>query len=134
MKEEVLNTLQELGFLVEEMDDCGYGFRYEGLNYLYMPNDNDEDFLSLSLPGVFDMEDAGETTGLRLSERLNSSLKYVKAYWINGNLWLFYERELYGGEDMKRLVSRMVLHLEAALIQLRRFQTKAEDEAGNDND
>ena len=41
MKEKILNALRELGFELEEMENFGYGFRYEGINYLYMPNDDD---------------------------------------------------------------------------------------------
>lgn len=41
MKEKILETLRMMGFEVEEMEGLGFGFRYEGINYLYMPNDED---------------------------------------------------------------------------------------------
>ena len=49
-----------------------------------------------------------------LMDKLNSTLKYVKANKLGDSMWLFYERELYGGEDFEKLLSRMILHLEAA--------------------
>lgn len=50
MKEQILNTFATMGFQLEEMEGFGYGFRYEGINYLYMPNDDDEDFLNIAVP------------------------------------------------------------------------------------
>ena len=50
MKEQILNTFAAMGFQLEEMEGFGYGFRYEGINYLYMPNDDDEDFLNIAVP------------------------------------------------------------------------------------
>ena len=32
MKEKILNTLKEIGFTVEEIEDFGFLFQYEGTN------------------------------------------------------------------------------------------------------
>ena len=37
MKEQILNVFATLGFQLEEMEGFGYGFQYEGINYLFMP-------------------------------------------------------------------------------------------------
>ena len=55
MKEKILNTFATMGFQLEEMEGFGYGFRYEGINYLYMPNDDDEDFLNLAIPAILEV-------------------------------------------------------------------------------
>ena len=39
-KEKVLNQLEELGFALEEAGEYGYFFKFEGLNVLYMPDDD----------------------------------------------------------------------------------------------
>lgn len=49
-------------------------------------------------------------------------------------MWLFYERELYGGEDLEKLVSRMILHLEAAMNFYRNAMTNIKNELGNSDD
>lgn len=36
-------------------------------------------------------------------------------------MWLCYERELFGGEDLEALISRMIAHLEAGVV----FASKA---------
>ena len=116
-----------MGFELEELEGMGYGFQYEGKHFLYMYNEDDEDFLNISLPGVLDIEDENDTTFYHVMDKLNGTLKYVKAYKLNDSMWLFYERELFGGEDLKQVLSRMILHLEAALMFLRRAMVSSDD-------
>lgn len=134
MKEKILETLRMMGFEVEEMEGLGFGFRYEGINYLYMPNEEDEDFLSISIPAVLDYEDVSNEVFYLLMDKLNSTLKYVKANKLGDGIWLFYERELYGGEDLEKLVSRMILHLEAGITFFRNLIANAvkDDDSGSE--
>ena len=115
MKEQILSTFAAMGFLLDEMEGFGYSFRYEGINYLYMPNDDDEDFLNLAIPAIDEVTEDNINAALMLMDKLNSTVKYVKANRLGDSIWLFYERELYGGEDFEKLLSRMILHLEAAI-------------------
>ena len=130
MKEKILEAFKALGFELEELEGMGYGFQYEGKHFLYMYNEDDEDFLNISLPGVLDIEDENDTTFYHVMDKLNGTLKYVKAYKLNDSMWLFYERELFGGEDLKQVLSRMILHLEAALMFLRRAMASSDDSDG----
>ena len=115
MKEQILNVFTTQGFQLEEMEGFGYGFQYEGINYLYMPNEDDEEFLNIAVPAILEINDDNTHAALMLMDKMNSTLKYVKANRLGDSMWLFYERELYGGEDLEKLVSRMILHLEAAM-------------------
>lgn len=130
MKEKILEAFKALGFELEELEGMGYGFQYEGKHFLYMYNEDDEDFLNISLPGVLDIEDENDTTFYHVMDKLNGTLKYVKAYKLNDSMWLFYERELFGGEDLKQVLSRMILHLEAALMFLHRAMASSDDSDG----
>lgn len=47
MKEKILNTLKEIGFTVEEIEDFGFLFQYEGTNLVYTPYSKDENFLNI---------------------------------------------------------------------------------------
>lgn len=130
MKEKILEAFKALGFEMEELEGMGYGFQYEGKHFLYMYNEDDEDFLNVSLPGVLDIDDENNTTFYQVMDKLNGTLKYVKAYKLNDSMWLFYERELFGGEDLKQVISRMILHLEATLMFLRRAMADTDDSNG----
>ena len=46
MKEKILEAFANLGFKLEDADGMGYVFDYEGIRFLYMYNENDENFLS----------------------------------------------------------------------------------------
>ena len=131
MKEQILNVFATLGFQLEEMEGFGYGFQYEGINYLFMPNEDDEEFLNISVPAILEINDDNLHAALMLMDKMNSTLKYVKANKLGDGLWLFYERELFGGEDLKQILSRMILHLEAGLMFLRRAMASSEEDSGS---
>ena len=116
MKEKILEAFAELGFQLEQMDDFGYGFSYEGTNFIFMPNTDDEEFLNICVPGIYDLEEESPLTFIELMNKINSTLKYIKAYELGKSIWLFYERELFGDEDLAKVISRMILHLEAGLM------------------
>lgn len=121
MKEKILEAFARLGFCLEKSDDVGYEFEYEGMTLLYLCNEDDEDFLTIALPGFYEYDEENVATYCALSEKINASLKYVKAFTPGHSMWLCYERELFGGEDLEALISRMIAHLEAGVV----FSSKA---------
>ncbi|MBQ0058006.1 MAG: hypothetical protein KBT20_10165 [Bacteroidales bacterium] len=129
MKEKILNAFKNLGFEMENMEGLGYGFNYEGLHYLWVNND-DEEFLSIAIPAVFDKSDVDELDFYKIIEKLNSTLKYVKVNELSNSMWIFYEREMVGEEDFDKLLPKMILHLEHAV----RFLRNGGEEAASGND
>ena len=127
MKEKILDAFKALGFEMEELEGFGYGFEYEGKHFLYMYNEDDEDFLNIALPAVLDMDDEDNVGFYQVMDKINGTLKYVKANKLNDSMWLFYERELFGGEDLKQILSCMILHLEAGLMFLRSAMAASEE-------
>ena len=105
MKEKILEAFRELGFKLEEEEGMGYRFKYEGLNLLYMYNENDEEFLNIALPGIVEVEDDKMLQICALLEKINSTLKYIKAYMLGNSVWLFYERELIEQREQSRTCS-----------------------------
>ena len=158
MKEKILEAFRELGFKLEEEEGMGYFFNYEGLNLLYMYNESDEEFLNIALPGIVEVEEDGMLQICALLEKINSTLKYIKAYMVGNSVWLFYERELIeqreqsrtcsdyaesrekktegqlcGEEDLMTVISRMILHLEAGLVFARKAMAEIEETMANDS-
>lgn len=137
MKEKILAAFENLGFNLEDNESLGYHFYYEGINFLYMYNEDDEDFLNISVPGIYDLEEDNKEGYNALKEKINSSLKYVKAYTLGKGLWLFYERDLLGNEDLEEVILHMILHLAAALMFARESIEKidnGESDEDSDND
>lgn len=118
MKEKILNTFKNLGFEMEDFEELGYGFDYEGLHYLLLNND-EEEFLNIAIPAVYEKSDSNELEFYKVIDKLNTALKYIKANELFGSIWLFYEREMIGEEDLEKLLPKMILHLEHAVHVLR---------------
>lgn len=128
MKEKILDTFKALGFEMKELEGFGYSFEYEGRSYLYLPNEDDEDFLSVSLPAIWDNDEEKDVNFYQVMDKLNGTLKYVKVNKFNGSMWLFYERELLENEDLKRLLSHMIFHLESGYVFFRKVKTASQRE------
>ena len=102
MKEKILEAFRDLGFKLEEEEGMGYCFNYEGLNLLYMYNESDEEFLNIAIPGIVEVEEDRMLQICALLEKINSTLKYIKAYMLGNSVWLFYERELIEQREQSR--------------------------------
>ena len=133
MKEKILNAFKSLGFELEEIDDFGHAFMYEGINYIWMSNTDDENFLSIGVPAILDKPDE-EVLFYQLVDKFNGTLKYIKLNIVGDSLWMFYERELFGGEeDLEEPVSRMIVQLEMAFRYFKKLSREVQ-ESDNEED
>ena len=117
MKEKILNTLKEIGFSVEEIEDFGFLFQYEGTNLVYAPNSKDENFMNICAPGVTDIQENETSINIyELANKLNSELNYIKAYVMEGRLWIGYEMNAAISEDnLQEVLGHMICYLDAAV-------------------
>ena len=102
---------------------CGFEVHYLWLNY-------DDEFLNIAIPAVLNKSDLDELAFYQVINRVNATLRYVKANELGDSLWLFYEREMIGEEDFEVLLPHMILNLEHAV----RFLRNGDQDANNDND
>ena len=134
MKEKMLEVFKSLGFKMEEMDDYGYGFQYEGKHFLYLYNERDESFLNIALPAVLDRDNEDDLAFYKVMNKMNSSLKYLKAYVVDDSLWLFCEHELLGDENLRKIVAHSLSCLEAGMHFLFSLVDDSETDEGDDGD
>lgn len=143
MKEKILEIFKKLGFNLEYIEELGYSFNYEGGNMLWLYNEDDENFLNISVPAVYECNEDNIAQTCALILKINSTLKYVKSYSVGTNLWLFYEREISENEDLDSVIPNMIIHLDAALkftrdaideIEKICCNEDAEDNDDDDND
>lgn len=133
MKEKIMEAFAQLGFNLTEVENLGYAFSYEGINYLYLNSDDDEEFLNISVPGIYEVDEENATTYLAVCEKINSLRKYVKAYTFGDSLWIFYERALIGDENLEEVIRHMILHLAVALVFAHDVKEKIENGDSDDN-
>lgn len=142
MKEKILKAFKDLGFKLEEDEDLIYRFNYEELNMLYMFNESDELYLNIALPGIFEIEGDKLMQACILLEKINSTLKYVKAYIVGNSIWLFYERELIEQSDgqlldneeyLMTVISHMIFHLESGFVFAHKAMEELEEAIAKDS-
>ena len=114
MKEKIVEALRDLGFILEEVSGIGYHFKFEAVNMFYL-NSEDEQFVSIIVPGIFETENSDMDVVYKTMEKVNSTLKYVKAYLWNDSITLTYEREMFGEENLEEMLGSMIVQLESAL-------------------
>lgn len=118
MKEKVIEALKALGFKPEKLEGNCYEFQYENLCLLYLYNENDEDFMSIACPCSIKKEEIGELAYYQLMDKVNSTMKYIKANDMNDRIWLFYECDICNEEDLEETLNHIILSLEAGFIFL----------------
>lgn len=134
MKEKILNAFKSLGFELEEIEELGHVFMYEGINYIWMSDTDDENFFSIGVPAILDKPDEEEVLFYQLVDKFNRTLKYIKLNIVGDSLWMFYERELFGGEeDLEELASRMIVQLEMAFRYFKKLSREVQ-ECDNEED
>ena len=78
-KEIILEQLKAMGFELYELDDVGYAFKYEDINYFYMTDDDDDEhFLRIVIPHIFEVTDENRVAVLEAMHETELMLKYAK--------------------------------------------------------
>ena len=77
-----------------------------------MYNEHDEDFLNIAAPFVQEIDPDNELLYYQLMDNINSKLKYVKAYRMENDVWLFVEHELMETDDLNTVLMSMIAHLD----------------------
>jgi hypothetical protein len=88
----VVDFLKQQGFCPEiDRDNGNVVFKYQMANFLFINNDEDEDFFQLIMPGIYDVTEDNREVVLEAINKMNSSIKVVKGATIQDGVWLFFE-------------------------------------------
>lgn len=120
-KKTILEKLEEFGFPVEEIPEFGYVFNYEGINFLYTPDDDDEDFLRFSVPNIFDVTDDNRTLIFDIINDTNLKIKYGKVCAYGANVWASYEHRIFNNDNIEELIEHCLLVLQATVVLFHRL-------------
>ena len=94
------------------VEEFGATFRAEGSNYVYFRNENDNEFMQLCLPGIYDIENENERLRvLKAMDAANSTAKVVKCSTVNNSVWVFFEILLDGSPELEDIVPRALAML-----------------------
>lgn len=132
LKDLVLETLAELGFVVELQDDGVYAFNTGVARMAYEEND-DERFLRFTMPYVIYRDDQPADVIDEMVQKANENLKYVKVYKVDGSLFIFYERKLYEWEHehMEDILVDVIEGMSHAKMYVHRLLEKKKEDSDN---
>ena len=120
VKELVLSKLENLGFVTEEIPDLGHVFKYEEMAILYMPDDDDENFLRFAVPNIYDVTEENKPFVLEVVNDTNMAIKYSKTCVYSEDVWVFYEYRLFEENDLEDIIEHCILLLQATYFLFHR--------------
>lgn len=111
-KELVIDHLMAMGFEISEMDGVIH-FQYEELNYLYIPDDDDEQFLRIAVPHLFEVTDENRSAVFDAMHETTLMIKYSKVCILCENaVWAIYEHRLNSTGNLSELLEHIIRVLE----------------------
>lgn len=76
--ERVFDFLKYQGLVPEYDGNNNIRFKYQMKNFLYYNNDNDEAFINLTLPGIYEVTDDNRMAVFEALNQVNETTKVVK--------------------------------------------------------
>lgn len=114
LKEMLADYLREEGFLPKE-ENFGIAFKCEGINFLFLYDEDDEQYFRLVMPAIFDINEENRAAVLEAMNKVNSEMKVVKIYTFNDDsVWLGFEVLVDSTPVLEDFVPRGVNMLRAA--------------------
>lgn len=106
IKDQIKEYLLNEGLRPQE-EDFGFFFRYQMLSFLIHWDKDDQHYLKISLPAIFDVDENNHVDALEAVNTVNCDLKVIKAIVVNTNsVWLTAEQLLDTTPDYKDIIPR----------------------------
>ena len=131
----MMDYLAEEGFRPHETP-FGIAFKYEGINFLYFNDPEDEQYFRLMMPAIFEVTEDNEETIMRVMNDVNGNIKVVKLYTMDmenedgktkeTSVWVAFEILADSTPELSDIVPRAIVLLKGARIA---FLAKLEEVA-----
>ena len=115
--EMVLNFLRQQGFIPEVDEGGNIDFKYQMASFVFINNDEDEEFFQLMMPCIFDVTDDNCDMVMEAANKVNRQIKVVKACVINDSVWLLFESLLDHSPEVSDIIPRALNILQGARRQ-----------------
>ncbi len=110
----VLDFLKQQGFCPEVTENGNLFFKYQMANFLYLNNDEDEEFFQLVMPGIFDVTEENRELVLEICNKTTCGIKVAKAVVQGENVNLYFEIFLDHSPEVKDILPRALGVLNSA--------------------
>ena len=108
LNELLLEYLQEEGFRPQvDESDGEIMFKFEGLGFSYMPDENDDLYFALRLPAIYDVDEDNREQVLEACNKTCMGMKVAKVFIVNDkSVWAVFEILFDSTPVMKDVVPR----------------------------
>lgn len=87
----MMNFLREEGFCPKE-DEFGIEFKFEGAVFLFIHDEDDEQFFRLMMPNIYDVTDENREVVMSAMNKVNFRVKVVKVISpVPHSVWVAFE-------------------------------------------
>lgn len=106
-KKEVGAYLSSEGLRPKETD-FGYVFEYQNLTFFIIWDDNDDQYLKIALPGIFNVDDNNRDDALVAVNEVNKEWKVIKSVVTDDEVWVVAEQFVDKDPKLSDLVPRTI--------------------------
>ena len=108
--------LKEEGFTPKVDDDGDIVFKREGLTYILFVNEDDEEFVRIDLPNVWEIESLGERQMvMAAAAEVNRQVKVAKVVPMGDNVWVSAQLLVDPIENVSKILPRAMNVLSLAV-------------------
>lgn len=116
--ERVLDFLKQQGFCPEiDSDNGNILFKYQMRTFLFVNNDEDEEFFQMAMPAIYDVTEENRELVLEAINNTNVSIKVIKCSIIGDSVWIFFEILLDSSPEVQDIIPRALSILQGAQQQ-----------------
>lgn len=106
-KKDVGAYLSSEGLRPQETD-FGYVFEYQNLTFFIFWDDDDDQYLKIALPGIFNVDDNNRDDALVAVNEVNKEWKVIKAVVTDDEVWVVAEQFVDKDPSLVDLVPRTI--------------------------
>ena len=92
MKDALFSYLQSEGLQPRIDDDGDIAFKYQMLNFCFLIDEDDNQFMRLVLPNIFGVDDNNRQEVLQACNAVSLGIKVAKAVILRQNVWIMCEQ------------------------------------------
>lgn len=115
-KEIILEQLKKMGFDPIDANECSYIFQCQDIAYLLSFDEDDDTFISFSIPHVLEITDENKLAALESACEVSRLIRYSKLTMVNDYIWVVYEYKLLGDTDFEKLIEHMIHVLKMTFV------------------
>lgn len=91
-----------------EDTDFGFVFKYENLTFFVFWDDEDDQYLKLALPGIYNVDDNNRQNATAAANKVNVEWKVIKTIVLSDEVWVVAEQLIDKDPNLSDLVPRTI--------------------------